>query len=448
MLRRMTRIFHRAPRQVLPIVTGGQGVWLFDSEGRRYLDACGGAAVSCLGHGHPRIVEAICAQSGSLAYAHTSFFTTEPAERLAEFLVARAPEGVGHVYFVSGGSEAVEAALKMARQYFLEIGEPERALFIARRQSYHGNTLGALALGGNAARREPFLPLLAPAIHVSPCYAYREQRDGESAETYGDRLAAELEGAIVAAGPKRVAAFVAETVVGATLGAVAPVAGYFRKIKAVCERHGVLLILDEVMSGMGRTGRLFACEDDGVAPDIVAIAKGLGGGYQPIGAALCSDRVYDAIIGGSGFFQHGHTYVGHAVACAAALAVMRTVEDEDLLAQVRARGEQLRAGLRRAFADHPHVGDIRGRGLLVGVELVEDRLSQAPFDPALRLHARVKAEAFQRGLMVYPMGGTADGRRGDHILLAPPFIASAAEIDEIVARLDGALAAALARDFD
>ena len=439
----LTRIFHRAPRQTLPIATGGQGVWLVDAEGRRYLDASGGAAVSCLGHGHPRIIEAIRAQAGSLAYAHTSFFTTEAAERLAEFLVARAPRGVGHVYFVSGGSEAIEASLKMARQYFLEIGEPERALFIARRQSYHGNTLGALALGGNAARREPFLPLLAPVIHVSPCYAYREQRAGESDDAYGDRLAGELEGAIVAAGPKRVAAFVAETVVGATLGAVAAVPGYFKKIKVVCDRHGVLLILDEVMSGMGRTGRLFACEEDGVAPDIVAIAKGLGGGYQPIGAALCSDRVFGAIVGGSGFFQHGHTYVGHAVACAAALAVMQTVEDEGLLAQVRARGEQLRARLGRAFADHPHVGDIRGRGLLVGVELVEDRQSQAPFDPARRVFARVKAEAFARGLMVYPMGGTADGRRGDHVLLAPPFIATAAEIDEIVARLEAALAAAL-----
>src|SRR5579863_4371307 len=444
MLPRMTRIFHRAPRQSLPVATGGEGVWLFDAEGRRYLDASGGAAVSCLGHGHPRIIEAIRAQAGGLAYAHTSFFTTEPAERLAEFLVARAPAGVGHVYFVSGGSEAVEAALKMARQFFIEIGEPERSLFIARRQSYHGNTLGALALGGNAARREPFLLLLAPVIHVSPCYAYREQRQDESDEAYGERLARELEDAIVAAGPRRVAAFVAETVVGATLGAVAAVPGYFKKIRAVCDRHGVLLILDEVMSGMGRTGRLFACEEDGVAPDIVAIAKGLGGGYQPIGAAMCSHRIYEAIVGGSGFFQHGHTYVGHAVACAAALAVMRTIEEDGLLAQARARGEQLRAALRRAFAGHPHVGDIRGRGLFVGVELVENRASRAPFDPALRLHARVKAAAFARGLMVYPMGGTADGRRGDHILLAPPFVASAAEIDEIVARLEPAVEAALA----
>jgi len=379
-----------------------------------------------------------------LAYAHTAFFTTEPAERLADFLVARAPAGIGHVYFVSGGSEAVEAALKLARQFFVEIGEPERELFIARRQSYHGNTLGALALGGNVWRRQPFLPLLKPAIHVSPCYAYREQRAGESEAAYGDRLAGELDAAIVAAGPRRVAAFVAETVVGATLGAVPPVAGYLAKLKRVCERHGVLLILDEVMSGMGRTGRLYACEEDGVAPDIVTIAKGLGGGYQPIGAALCSGRIYEAIVGGSGFFQHGHTYIGHAVACAAALEVMRTIEGEGLLANVEARGEQLRVALRRVFRDHPHVGDVRGRGLLVGLELVEERESKAPFDPARRLHARVKAEAFARGLIVYPMGGTLDGRRGDHVLIAPPFIATESDIDETVARLAAAVQAALA----
>ena len=439
-----TSVFHRTPRQALPTAVGGQGVYLFDSQGRRYLDASGGAAVSCLGHGHPRIVEAIRKQAGELAYAHTSFFTNEPAERLAEFLAARAPAGLKHVYFVSGGSEAIEAAIKLARQYFVENGEPGRSLFIARRQSYHGNTLGALALGGNVWRREPFLPLLAPTVHVSPCYAYREQGPGESDEAYCDRLAAELDAAMTAAGPGRVAAFVAETVVGATLGAVPPVPGYFAKVKAVCERHGALLILDEVMSGMGRTGRLFACEEDGVSPDIVTIAKGLGGGYQPIGAAICSDRIYEAIVGGSGFFQHGHTYIGHATACAAALAVMQTVEEEGLLAKVRARGEELRAGLERAFADNPHVGDLRGRGLFLGVELVEDRASKRPFDPARRLHARVKAEAFARGLMVYPMGGTVDGKRGDHVLLAPPFIVSAEETGEIIGRLDEAIAAAVA----
>ena len=440
----MTHIFHRYPKKTLPIATGCDGIYLIDSNGKRYLDASGGAAVSCLGHGHPRVVAAIQRQAQQLAYAHTSFFTTEVAEELAARLVADAPAGLEHVYFLSGGSEAVEAALKLARQYFVEIGQPQRRHFIARRQSYHGNTLGALAIGGNAWRREPFLPLLTPAYHVSPCYAYRDQRPGESEEQYAQRLADELEAQILELGADTVAAFVAETVVGATLGAVAPVAGYFRKIRAVCDKYGVLLILDEVMSGMGRTGYLYACEEDGVVPDLLTIAKGLGGGYQPIGAMLCSDRIYQAVVGGSGFFQHGHTYLGHAVACAAALEVQKVIAEEQLLAKVKLRGEQLRTRLREVFGAHSQIGDIRGRGLFVGVELVADRGSKAPLAPARRTHARIKAEAMQRGLLVYPMGGTIDGKAGDHVLLAPPFISSATEIDLIVERLAAAIDAALA----
>ncbi|MCT7296448.1 aspartate aminotransferase family protein [Ralstonia sp. CHL-2022] len=440
-----TSVFHRDPRKTLPTAVGGEGMTLIDSDGKRYLDACGGAAVSCLGHGHPRVVDAICKQVRALAYAHTSFFTTDVAEELAARLTAAAPGDLDHVYFVSGGSEAMEAALKLARQYFVEIGQPQRQYFIARRQSYHGNTLGALAIGGNAWRREPFLPLLVSAHHVSPCYAYRERLDGETDAQYVQRLADELDAKIVELGTENVAAFVAETVVGATAGAVPPVADYFRKIRAVCDRHGVLLLLDEVMSGMGRTGYLFACEEDGVVPDMVAIAKGLGGGYQPIGATLVNRRIYDAITNGSGFFQHGHTYIGHATACAAALEVQKVIEEDNLLANVQARGEQLRAALRARFADHPHVGDVRGRGLFVGVELVADRATKAPLAPACKTHARVKAEAMQRGLMVYPMGGTIDGRRGDHILLAPPFIATAQDIDAIVERLGDAVDAATAR---
>src|SRR6202453_617606 len=386
----MTHILHRSPNAVMPVAVSGSGVEIVDSEGRRYLDASGGAAVSCLGHGHPDVLAAMRRQLDALAYAHTAFFTTEVAERLADRLIEDAPPGLSHVYLVSGGSEAIEAALKLARQYFVEKGEPQRRHFIARRQSYHGNTLGALAIGGNAWRREPFLPILIEAHHVSPCYAYREQRADETEEAFAQRLADELEQKILELGADTVAAFVAETVVGATAGAVPPVREYFAKIRAVCDRYGVLLILDEVMSGMGRTGRLFACEEDGIAPDIVTIAKGLGGGYQPIGATLCARRIYEAIVGGSGFFQHGHTYIGHAIACAAALAVQETVEQEGLIGKVRARGEQLRAALARAFRDNPHVGDVRGRGLLVGVELVEDRETKAPFDPARRVHARVK----------------------------------------------------------
>ncbi|WP_211462791.1 aspartate aminotransferase family protein [Collimonas silvisoli] len=440
----MTQIFHRNPKQKMPVAVGGQGIELIDQQGKRYIDACGGAAVSCLGHGHPRVIEAIKQQVDTLAYAHTSFFTTEPAEQLASMLAAAAPGSLNHVYFLSGGSEAVEAALKLARQYFVEIGQAERQYFIARRQSYHGNTLGALAIGGNAWRREAFLPLLITAHHVGPCYAYRDQENGETDAQYVQRLADELEHKILTLGEQQVAAFVAETVVGATAGAVPPVADYFKKIRAVCDKYGVLLILDEIMSGMGRTGYLFACEEDGAEPDMVVIAKGLGAGYQPIGAMICSDRIFDAVTAGSGFFQHGHTYIGHATACAAALAVQKTIAEDDLLSNVRARGEQLRARLRQALADHPHVGDIRGRGLFVGVELVAERASKAPIDPARRTHSRVKSEAMSNGLLVYPMGGTIDGRQGDHILLAPPFICTAADIDEIVNRLLPAINAATA----
>ncbi|KAF1035000.1 MAG: putative aminotransferase [Herbaspirillum frisingense] len=440
----MTHIFHRNPRNQLPTAVAGAGMYLTDSTGKRYLDASGGAAVSCLGHGHPRVVEAIRKQVGELAYAHTSFFTTEPAEELAAMLAEAAPGALNHVYFLSGGSEAVEAALKLARQYHVENGQPQRRHFIARRQSYHGNTLGALAIGGNAWRREMFMPLLIEAHHVSPCYAYRDRAPGESDAQYVQRLADELGQKILALGADQVAAFVAETVVGATAGAVPPVADYFRRMRAVCDKYGVLLILDEVMSGMGRTGYLFACEEDGVEPDIVVIAKGLGAGYQPIGAMICSDRLYDAVLRGSGFFQHGHTYIGHATACAAAVAVQHAIREDRLLDNVRQRGEQLRAGLHEAFADQPLVGDIRGRGLFVGIELVADRASKAPLAPSLRTHARVKAEAMQRGLLVYPMGGTIDGRHGDHILLAPPFIATPQDIAEIGGRLAEAVAAAVA----
>ena len=441
----MSTVFHRSPKQSLPIAVAGDGIEIIDSTGKRYIDASGGAAVSCLGHSNQRVIDAIKRQAQQLPYAHTSFFTTQPAEELADRLVAAAPQGLEHVYFVSGGSEAIEAALKLARQYFVEKGEPGRRHFIARRQSYHGNTLGALAIGGNAWRREPFLPMLIEAHHVSPCYAYREQRADETETEFAQRLADELEQKILELGADSVAAFVAETVVGATAGAVPPVREYFRKIRAVCDRYGVLLILDEIMSGMGRTGYLYACEEDGVAPDILTIAKGLGAGYQPIGAVLVSERIYRAIVGGTGFFQHGHTYIGHATACAAALEVQRVIADDKLLPNVLARGEQLRGLLREHYAKHPHIGDVRGRGLFVGVELVSDRETKAPFDASLKLHAAIRREAFARGLMVYPMGGTVDGKIGDHVLLAPPFICTGRDIDEIVSRLadaiDGALAA-------
>jgi adenosylmethionine-8-amino-7-oxononanoate aminotransferase len=439
----MTTVFHRAPKRTLPVAVAGDGIEIIDSEGKRYIDASGGAAVSCLGHSNQRVIDAIKRQAQQLPYAHTSFFTTEPAEALADWLVTRAPQGLGHVYFVSGGSEAIEAALKLARQYFVETGEPQRRHFIARRQSYHGNTLGALAIGGNAWRREPFLPILIEAHHVSPCYAYREQRPGESDDAFTQRLADELESKLIELGPDTVAAFVAETVVGATAGAVPPVGDYLRKIRAVCDKYGVLLILDEIMSGMGRTGHLYACDEDGVAPDLLTIAKGLGAGYQPIGATLVNDKIYDAIVNGSGFFQHGHTYIGHATACAAALEVQRVIEEDRLLDNVKARGEQLRASLREHYLRHEHIGDVRGRGLFVGIELVKDRATKAPFAPELAVNVAIKREAMKRGLMVYPMGGTVDGVSGDHVLLAPPFICTADDIDRIVSRLTDAIDDAL-----
>jgi adenosylmethionine-8-amino-7-oxononanoate aminotransferase len=439
-----THVIHRNLRATPPVAVAGEGVWLIDAQGRRYLDASGGAAVSCLGHGHPDVIAAMHAQIDALAYAHTGFFTSEVAESLADHLAARAPVGLANVYFVSGGSEAMEAALKLARQHFVEIGQPERTRFIGRRQSYHGNTLGALAVGGNEWRRKQFAPLLIDVLRVSPCYAWRDQRADESEAAYTQRLLDELEATIVAAGPRRVIAFCAETVVGATAGALPPTAGYFKGVREICDRHGVLWIADEVMCGMGRTGTLHAVEQEGASPDLLVVAKGLGGGYQPIGAVLAHERVIAPLRDGSGIFQHGHTYLGHPTACAAALAVQRVIERDDLLANVRERGAQLMAALRERFGAHAHVGDIRGRGLFVGVELVADRSTKATFDPARKLHAKVKARAFANGLLVYPMGGTIDGVHGDHVLVAPPFICTAAEIDTIVDRLAASIGAALA----
>jgi adenosylmethionine-8-amino-7-oxononanoate aminotransferase len=436
-----SRVLHRSLRGAPPpVAIGGHGVWLQGADGRELLDASGGAAVSCLGHQHPRVVEAIRRQAATLAYAHTSFFSSEPAEALADLLVGHEPGGLAYAYFVSGGSEAIEASLKMARQYFVETGQPGRSRFIARRQSYHGNTLGALAAGGNAWRRAPYAPLLSDAFsHVSPAYAYREQRDDENEAAFVARLAAELEAEFERLGPDTVAAFVAEPVVGATAGCVPAPAGYFRAVREICDRYGALLILDEVMCGMGRTGTLHAWEQEGIAPDIQAIAKGLGGGYQAIGAVLVAGRIVDALRDGSGAFQHAHTYLAHPVACAAALAVQQVIREEGLLAQVVARGALLEQRLTERLGNHRHVGDIRGRGLFWGIELVADRATKAPFDPALKLHARVKAAAFERGLGCYPAGGTVDGVRGDHVLLAPPYIISPDEIDIVVGRLGDAI---------
>jgi len=416
----------------------GQGIYLYDHTGKQYLDGSGGAAVSCLGHGDADVIAAIKAQTDQLAFAHTGFFTTDTAEDLADKLIAHAPGDLDRVYILSGGSEAMEASLKLARQYMIETGQPDRHRVIARRQSYHGNTLGALATGGNMWRREPYAPMMVETSHISPCYAYRDQAPGETEEAYGLRTANELVTEIERLGAENVMAFVAEPVVGATAGAVPPAPGYFKRIREICDQYGILLILDEVMCGMGRTGTLFACEQDGIAPDITAVAKGLGAGYQPIGAMLCSARIYTAIEDGSGFFQHGHTYLGHPVASAAALAVLTKLTDGGLVARCAKMGARLDAALRDAFDQQPHIGDIRGRGLFRGLEFVKDRDTNAPFDPAQAIHKHLKAATFEAGLICYPMGGTIDGRQGDHILLAPPFIITDPQIDELIGKLSQA----------
>ncbi|NYT80816.1 aspartate aminotransferase family protein [Alcaligenaceae bacterium] len=439
----MTHIFHRNPLTPPKIAMQGQSNFLIDASGRRYYDGSGGAAVSCLGHGHPEVIDAMIGQLRKLEYAHTSFFSSEPAEHLAETLARQSPPGLRHVYFLSSGSEAVETALKMARQYHVERGERTRRHTIGRMQSYHGNTLGALAIGGHQGRRALYQPLLVESHHVSPCFARHYRLEGETDDAYGTRLAQELEHAILALGPETVSAFIAETVVGATAGAVCAVPGYFEKIRGVCDRYGVLLILDEVMCGLGRTGSYHAFSREDVEPDLLCLAKGLGGGYQPIAAVMAQEKVVDAIVSGSGAFQHGHTYIGHPVACAAALAVQNIIERDGLASRSAQLGEYLNRLLNERFGDHPHVGDIRGRGLFQAIELVAQREPDTPFEPGARLHARIKQEALARGLACYPGGGTIDGVRGDHVLLAPPFLTTQAELEAAVDTLAAAVDAAI-----
>lgn len=440
----MSHLVHRSLRADPPVAVRGEGIWLTGKDGHRVIDGSGGAAVACLGHGHPHVIAAMKAQMDQLCYAHTALYSCESAEKLADMMVGHAPGGLTHAYFCSSGSEGNEAAIKMARQYFLEIGQPQRVHIVARRQSYHGNTLGALSAGGNAMRRAPYQPLLSPAFsHVSPCYAWRDRQDGETDADYVARLAAELEAEFQRLGPDTVIAFMAETVVGATLGCVAALPGYFEAMRAVCDRHGALLILDEVMSGMGRCGTLHAWEQEGISPDIQIVAKGLGGGYQPIGGILVGGKVIEGLNSGSGAFMHGHTYQAHPLACAAAVAVQEVIHGENLLDNVRAMGRRLEDGLTERLGNHRCVGDIRGRGLFWAVELVRDRATKQVFDPALKLNDSVKREAFARGLACYPMGGTIDGRHGDHVILAPPYIVTADQVDMIVERFGDAVEAAL-----
>ena len=432
---RKSNVFPRHSSYDLPNAVGGDGCYIIDEKGKRYLDASGGAAVSCLGHSDKTIQKAIIEQTEKLAFAHTSFFTSEPAELLANLLAKHSPEGLDKVYFVSSGSEAVEASLKLARQYFVEIGKHEKHKVISRKQSYHGNTLGALAAGGNVWRRSFFEKLLVETSLISPCYPYRHQTQDETELEYGLRVANELEEEIINLGSENVMAFIAETVVGATAGALTPVSGYFKRIREICDKYNVLLILDEVMCGMGRTGSLFACDEEDVIHDILTIAKGLGAGYQPIGAMICQNFIYDAIANGSGFFQHGHTYLGHPVACAASLSVLNKLVNENFSSQVKEKGQYLQKNLEMHLGQNQYVGDIRGRGLFRGIEIVKNRSTKEPFQKKLNIAGKIKKQALDIGLICYPMQGTVDGSKGDHILIAPPFIINEDEINELSTKL-------------
>ncbi|KAJ5167519.1 Aminotransferase [Penicillium canariense] len=424
---------HFIPRKAI----GGKGSYIFLEDGTKFLDSTGGAAVSCLGHGHEQINQAIKDQMDQISYCHSAFFGTQVTEDLAQFLTESTGSKLSRLFVVSSGSEAVEAALKLARQYFLELPtpQPERTRFIARLPSYHGTTLGALGAGGHVLRRQPFEPLLAKnTSHVSPCYAYRGKKEGESDAGYVARLAGELDAEFQRVGPQTVCAFIAEPVVGAALGCVPAVPGYFPAMKAVCEKYGALLILDEIMSGMGRCGTLHAWEQEDVVPDIQTIGKGLGGGYAPVSGVLIHDSIVQTIDKGTGQFRHGQTYQGHPIACAAALAVQKTIKEQSLLENVRKMGAYLEERLRQQFQNHPNVGDIRGKGLFWGVEFVKDRATKQPFDPNTRLSFHIQEKGLQPDYAVslYGCSGTVDGIRGDHVVLAPPYIVSREEIDTLV----------------
>ena len=430
----MSHVLHRTLKGEIPVVNGADGNYLIDNNGKRYLDASGGAAVSCLGHTNERVIEAIKNQLDKVSFAHTGVFSNEPAEKLATYLIENAPEGFGNgrTMFLGSGSEAMEAALKLARQYHLERGDESRAKIIARDKSYHGNTLGALATGGHKQRQKPFAPLLIDVSHIPPCYAYRYKQDSETPEEFGVRMANTLEEEILKQGPENVAAFVAEPVSGASLGAEPAAPGYFNRIREICDQYGVLFIADEVMCGMGRTGHLFAMEAENACPDIITIAKGLGAGYQPIAAVMAREKVITAIENGSGNLWNGHTYMSHAIACAGALAVLKVIEEDQLLGKVRSQGEKLQSMLIETFADHPNVGDIRGRGLFWGLEIVKDKDTKEPFPAKLNLAGKIKADILEKGMLSYPSQGCVDGERGDHILLAPPYTVSDDELIIII----------------
>ncbi|RJE21792.1 Aminotransferase [Aspergillus sclerotialis] len=430
-------VLHRDTHFIPKKAIGGKGCYIFLEDGQKFLDSTGGAAVSCLGHGHEKVTKAVVDQINQFSYCHSAFFGTQVSEDLATFLVDSTGGRLSKVYVVSSGSEAMEAALKLARQYYLELPtpQPQRTRFISRVPSYHGITLGALGAGGHMIRREPFEPIIAQnTSHVSPCFAYRGKKDGESDADYVDRLAAELDAEFHRVGPDNVCAFIAEPVVGAALGAVPAVPGYFSAMKAICEKHGALFILDEVMSGMGRTGTLHAWEQENVVPDMQTIGKGLGGGYVPVSAVLIGDKIVQVLDKGTGAFRHGQTYQGHPVACAAALAVQRVIKEENLLQNVRAMGTYLGERLMKEIGDHPNVGDIRGKGLFWGIEFVKNKTTKEPFPKVGAMAFLVQETGMQPkySISLYAGSGTVGGTTGDHVLLAPPYNVTKEEINLIV----------------
>lgn len=416
----MTSVLYRTPARNYPVAGSAQGMYILDAGGKQYLDMSGGAAVSCLGHGHPRVVEVVQEQLARLSYVHSAFFTTDPQEKLARCLAQRFGDSEALVYFGSGGSEANETALKMSWQYWVARGKPDKKVVISREHSYHGNTFGVLSVSGNSGRRRASGAPLLDWPRISPCYAYRNRAADETMEQYAERVAGELEAAIQQAGADRVAAFICEPVVGSSLGVVAAEPGYLRRIREICDRYDILMIADEVMCGSGRTGTYFACEHDTVQPDIATLGKGIGGGYQPLAATVIGAKVAHALFDAG--FAHGHTYIGHASACAAGCAVQDVMDEEGLLERTREEGKRFGALLRDRFGQHPVVGDIRGRGLFWGLELVSDRQSKCGFENGGGLPNRLLQAAMDAGMICYPGGITIDDAMVPHILLAPPML--------------------------
>jgi adenosylmethionine-8-amino-7-oxononanoate aminotransferase len=436
----MNRIFWRDLKTTYETIVRSEGVYLYDSDGKRYLDGCAGALVSNIGHGVREVADAIAAQAQSVAFAHVSNFATEAALRLAETLVERGPNGMASVYYASGGSEAVESAIKLARAYFVERdgSSTSKHLIVGRWHGYHGNTLGALSAGGHGPRRRPYAPMLIPFLHIEPCNEYR-QPYGPHADDWDLRAAQALEAAILNTGAHQIAAFIAEPIVGAAAGAVPGTRRYFETIREICDRHDVLFIADEVMTGFGRTGAQFAIEHYGVTPDLLVMGKGIAAGYQPLAGVLAHERVYDAFARGSGRFTHGHTFNAHPVACAAGLAVQRYMDEHRLVERAAREGAALGRRL-QALRRHRVVGDVRGLGMMWGVEFVRDRETKAPFPRSRNVVEQVVAETKRRGVMVYPGTGGVDGVNGDHLLVGPPLTIRESEIDELLGALDEAIA--------